>query len=105
MADDFFANPPVIKSQGSQFEAASAEARSIDDNLQDFISGNQPIASGDVYGDAFWSAVGPSIAANGSVLDGVGDNFDKINDDLDFTADSYTKANEVNTDLAGNMYT
>jgi hypothetical protein len=39
------------------------------------------------------------------VLKGLGDGFDTVNENLDFTASSYAKANELNADLAARMYT
>jgi hypothetical protein len=93
----------VIKSAGANFAEAGDQARIIDQNLQDQVAGNQPIAGSDQYGQAFWSAVGPSITANSQVLRGLGDGFDTVNENLDFTASSYAKANELNTDLASHM--
>jgi hypothetical protein len=105
MSSSFSANPDAIKSAGANFAQAGDEARIIDQNLQDQVAGNQPIAGDDQYGSAFWSAVGPSITASSQVLRGLGDGFNTVNANLDFTADSYTKANEISTDLAGNMHT
>jgi hypothetical protein len=104
-SDSFYASPDAIKSAGADFAEAADSARRISENLDDTTSGLNPIAGNDVYGQAFSSAVLPSIKANSQVLLGAGDGFNQVTTNLDFTASSYTKANETNTDLAGNMYT
>jgi hypothetical protein len=83
------------RAAGANFAQAGDSARIIDQNLQDQVAGNQPTAGNDQYGYAFWSAVGPSITANSQVLQGLGDGFETLNENLDFTASSYTKANEL----------
>jgi hypothetical protein len=105
MGDSFAANPDLIRTAAGNFDDASDEARLVDENLQDQISGLTPIAGDDTYGAAFWKTVGPAITAGSQVLAGVRDGFTGTGTSLKFVADEYTKANDTNTDLAGNMYT
>jgi hypothetical protein len=105
MTSSFFANPNVIRSQGSNFANAADEANRISEDLDNTTSGLTPVGGDDKYGAMYWSNVEPALTANRQVLLGAGQGFNTVNDNLDFTADQYTKVNDVNTDIAGNMYT
>jgi len=105
MTSSFFANPNVIRSQGSNFAAAADEANRISGDLDDTTEGLTPVGGDDEYGAKFWGNAEPALTANRQVLLGAGSGLNTVNYNLDFTADEYTKVNDINTDLAGNMYT
>lgn len=108
MADQFAANLPEIRGNAGDFGNVASELARIRGTVNNEIPDPKLIAagedgSGDQFTDLFADRIAPALQGGDQLLLGMHDGVNNQHDLLLTTVDFYEKADNLNTEQAGNL--
>jgi hypothetical protein len=96
----FNVNPGQISADSLQFQTLAQFAQGIHDTLSGYLEELGDFAGNDVVGQQFSAQWNPAVQVVHSLLTGFTTTMTQAGVNLSSTADSYAKANDVNTHIA-----